>query len=103
MLEGRSDKSWRECHVLDVSRSGAGVELFDATQEAMRGQRVVLEMEVPPAVLRLRGEVRHISPGVNGGLRVGLQFTGLSALERDMLDSLLERQSAALPVFRRSR
>ncbi len=94
MLEGNRDQGWRECRVLDVSRGGAGVELSDTTLEEARAHRVVLEFEAPPAVLRLRGEVRHVGPGSDGGVRVGLQFTGLSVLERDMLDSLLERDSS---------
>jgi hypothetical protein len=59
---------------------------------------VVIEFEVPPAVLRLRGAVRHVGPGSKGGVRVGLEFAELSVFERDMLDSLLQRDSTALPM-----
>jgi PilZ domain len=94
MLEGNRDQVWRECRVLDVSRGGAGVELSGTTVEEARAHRVVLEFEVPLAVLRLRGEVRHVGPGSDGGVHVGLQFASLTALERDMFDSLLERGSS---------
>jgi PilZ domain len=94
MLEGNRDQAWRECRVLDVSRGGAGVELSDTTLDEARAHRVVLEFEIPPAVLRLRGEVRHAGPGSDGSVHVGLEFASLTALERDMLDSLLERDSS---------
>jgi hypothetical protein len=91
MFEGSREQEWRECRVLDVSRGGAGVELSGTTAEEARVRRVVLEFELPPAVLRLRGEVRHASPCSDDGVFVGLQFASLTALERHMLDSLLER------------
>jgi hypothetical protein len=102
MLEGSRNQNWHEARVLDISRGGAGVELFEVTPEEARAHRVLLEFDIPPAVLRLHGEVRHLGPGDDGGVRVGLQFAGLSVLERDMLDTLLERDSATLPMQRRS-
>ena len=95
LLEGSRDAGWRECRILDISREGAGVELFGATSEEARTHRVVLELEITRAVLRLAGEVRHVRPGVNGGLHVGLHFTGLSVLEQDLLGSILEPESRA--------
>ena len=95
LLEGSRDAGWRECRILDISREGAGVELFNATSEEARTHRVVLEIEITPAVLRLAGEVRHVRPGSNGGLHVGLHFTGLSVLEHDLLGSILEPESRA--------
>ena len=91
MFEGSREQVWRECRVLDVSRGGAGVELSGTTVDEARVRRVVLEFELPPAVLRLRGEVRHASPCDDGSVFAGLQFGNLTALEHDMLDSLLER------------
>jgi PilZ domain len=93
VVEGSRDRGWRECRILDISREGAGVELFDATSEEARTHRIVLELEVTPAVLRLAGDVRHVRPGMNGGVHVGLHFTGLSVLEQDLLGSILEPES----------
>ena len=93
MLEGNREQVWRECRVRDVSRGGAGVELSDTTVDKARAHRVILELEVPPALLHLRGEVRHASPGIDGGVRVGLQFASLTALECHMLDSLLQQET----------
>lgn len=95
LLEGSRDHTWRECRIRDLSREGAGVELFETTAEEVGGHRVVLEADVPPAVYRLVGEVRHMSEGIQGGLHVGLRFASLSAVERAMLDSLLGRESTA--------
>jgi hypothetical protein len=99
-LEGSRDQEWRAARVMDISRGGAGVELFDTTAEQTRAHRVVLEFDLPPAMLRLYGDVRHLSPSDGGGVYVGLEFSGLSVLERDMLDSLLERDSASVPMQR---
>jgi len=95
ILEGSRHGGWRECRVRDVSREGAGVELFDISPEEARGNRVVVEIELPPAVFRLIGEVRHVSEGIHGGVHVGLRFASLAAIERDMLDSLLGRDATA--------
>jgi hypothetical protein len=95
MLEGSRGQSWRACRILDISRDGAGVELFGATTEEAQAHRVVLELEIPPAVLRLRGDVRHARSGVNGGVHVGLHFTTLAALEQDLLDSLVGTEKRA--------
>ena len=100
-LEGSRDANWRDCQVLDVSREGAGVVLYQTTPDEARTYRVVIEVQMPPATLRLRGEVRHLSETEDGGLHVGLQFSGLSVLERDMLASLLDREHAT-PSIKRS-
>lgn len=94
MLEGSHSQSWRECFLVDLSRDGAGVELFDITPEEIRSYRIIVQVQMPRAVLHLRGDVRHAAQGQQGGLHVGLQFVGLSALERDMLEALLEAQPA---------
>lgn len=94
MLEATRDQSWHGCRVLDVSRGGAGVELSGVTVDEVRDHRVVLEFEIAPAVLRVRGAVRHAAVGSEGGVHVGIQFDNLSVLERDLLDSLVERNPA---------
>src|SRR5438876_9369437 len=67
-FEGGRDLSWRECRVRDVSRDGAGVELPDTTVDEVSTRRVVLEVEVTPACLRLRGAVRDAQLGAEGGV-----------------------------------
>jgi hypothetical protein len=89
-FEGGRDLSWRECRVRDVSREGAGVELPDTTVDEVSKRSVVLELEVPPACLRLRGDVRDARLGADGGVYVGVQFASLMPVERYLLDSLLK-------------
>ena len=91
-VEGERDLSWRECTVIDVSRGGAGVVLYETTPEQIRHRRLIVEVAVPKATLRLRGDVRHAAVTDDGGLHVGIAFGALSALERDMLDSLIDRE-----------
>jgi c-di-GMP-binding flagellar brake protein YcgR len=94
LLEGSRERAWRECQILDLSRGGAGVVLYGASREELSAHSVIIELEVPPATLRIRGDVRHLRLDDDGALRVGLQFGGLSVLERDLLDSLLDQQGA---------
>jgi hypothetical protein len=95
MLEGSRGQRWLKCRIVDISREGAGLELFDTTTEEATVHLVVLELAIPPAVLRLRGDVRHARLGANGGVHVGVHFTSLTALERDLLDSLVGPESPA--------
>ena len=95
-VEGERDLSWRECTVIDVSRGGAGVVLYQTTPEQIRHRRLIVEVAVPKATLHLRGDVRHAAVTDDGALHVGIAFGTLSALERDMIDSLIDREVAFL-------
>ena len=92
-VEGERGSTWRECTVIDVSRGGAGVVLYETSPEEIRHRRLIVEVTVPPATLRLRGDVRHASMTDDGALHVGIAFGTLSALERDMLDGLIDREA----------
>ena len=60
-LEGARQHDWRECRVLDVSRTGIGLQLAETTTlDELSAYRVVVAVEVPRASLRLRGDVRHL-------------------------------------------
>jgi PilZ domain len=89
-LEG-SRQGWRNCRLTDISRDGAGVELFNTTEQEVRAYRVIIEVDLPPAVFHLVGDVRHLTKGERGGVLAGLQFTSLSPIERDMLNSTFDR------------
>jgi c-di-GMP-binding flagellar brake protein YcgR len=90
-LEGARDQTWRECRVVDVSRAGLGVVLPDITPDRLRGQRIRVEVavETPPVILRPCGQVRHLHPLDDGAVHIGLEFASLSALERHLLDTLI--------------
>jgi hypothetical protein len=89
-LEATRDLTWRECRVLDVSRGGAGILLSGVTVDEITGRRIVLEVEIAPALLRVRGDVRHATQ-LDEGVHVGIRFDNLTVLERDLLDALLDR------------
>ena len=55
------------------------------------GQRVTVEVHVPQSnsvQLRLLGEIRHAAQDVRGSARIGIEFIGLSNVERSILDAL---------------
>jgi hypothetical protein len=81
VIEGHLEKPWRNCRVIDVSTTGAGLELADAPEEAEEGRRIFLDVH-------LLGEVRNSGPGRDDRQRVGIQFLGLTEGERTYLESL---------------
>jgi c-di-GMP-binding flagellar brake protein YcgR len=94
-LEGLREHGWRECRVLDVSRDGIGLQLHEVTPDQLSTYRVIIAVDVPRASLRLRGDVRHLEEVDNGEVRVGVEFSALSAFERDLFDAFLETSPLA--------
>jgi hypothetical protein len=87
------DRKWRAARVLDISREGAGVELFAVEPKELRSSRVVLEVMIPPALLRLTGRLTYLCRGDHGGLRVGLHFAGMSVYERDLFEAFMQNDA----------
>jgi hypothetical protein len=90
-LEGVTAPEPRECRVLDISVIGAGLEVFGPVPTELMGRRVDVEVKSPSGgsvTIRMAGEVRNVSPGPSGGVRVGIQFIGLSDTERSILQAL---------------
>jgi hypothetical protein len=86
MIEGDPDERWRPCRVVDVSTLGAGLELFDTTEEEMAGRSIVLSVD-------LRGEVRHTIATRTDGIKVGIQFEDLTDAESTYVKSLVKLQA----------
>ncbi len=80
-IEGCSEPPWRDCRVVDVSTTGAGIELHNAPSIEMVGRRIFL-------AIYLQAEVRHHTPPSETGMRLGLQFVDLTHDERDYIRSL---------------
>jgi hypothetical protein len=85
--------NWNECRVLDISVLGVGVEILptrpEDASEALIGHRIVVQVQPPvgdSVTIRLVGRARNISPGSEGGTRLGLEFVGLSETERKILE-----------------
>ena len=80
-----------DCLVIDISVLGVGLELLGSVPTDLVGRRISLEVQTPVGTsvsIRLVGEVRNSAPGRLGGVRVGLEFIGLSDTERSILDAL---------------
>ncbi|HTZ07893.1 MAG TPA: PilZ domain-containing protein, partial [Acidimicrobiales bacterium] len=71
---------WQACRVVDVSPGGAGLELGPAGPPLVPGEAVAIE-------IRLSAEVRHVS-AVPGGVRVGVQFVGLTEVASRYLEAM---------------
>jgi hypothetical protein len=92
-VEGESDSSWSECRVIDVSTVGAGVEILGVVGRSLVGERLVVEVQAPTGAtfsVRFVGQVKNAGAVPQGGLRLGMEFVGLSRTERSIL-SLFEQ------------
>jgi hypothetical protein len=90
-----SDAADGICRVVDISRMGIGVELFGSRPPDLIGKRLVVDVQGPAGGsvrIAMEGFVRHVVPISNGGIRVGVEFTGLTEVERAILDSLEQMQ-----------
>jgi len=81
MSEDSLDQSWRDCRIVDVSTTGAGVELLDATEEESTGCRIILAVHIA-------GVVRYSESITADRRRVGIQFVNLTDAERIYIESL---------------
>jgi len=87
--QGSSDLGWRDCRVLDISRGGAALEI--APHDTVEGI-VALELYAFGDTRRniaVSGEVRHSTRLPSGAKKVGLEFTGISESEEQLLALLL--------------
>lgn len=99
-VSGRIDGSI--VRVLDVVSDGMGIETGEPTR---LGSTVRISLHLPDPTgalhdLRLTGKVRWVSDVGDGIHRAGLEFVGLSAIERDRL---VEFASVTVPFRRVSR
>lgn len=90
-LESDRRGTWHECLVVDISVLGVGLHLDGAIPKELIGQWLEVEVHVPASAsvnIRLKGEVRHAAHDVRGGARIGIEFSGLSDIERSILDAM---------------
>jgi hypothetical protein len=79
------------CLVVDISDRGAGLECFGPVPSYVVGIPLVVEIGSPigtSVVIKMVGELRNASPGSRGGLRVGMEFLGLTPTECAILHAL---------------
>lgn len=80
-FEDLSGSAPLECQVLDISVFGAGIEIFEPIGEHAIGRKVTVDAyasDGASASIRFVGTIRDIKPGHHGGIRVGIEFLGLS-------------------------
>jgi len=95
VLEDDSEASWSECRVVDVSIIGAGLEVFGFVEHNLVGKRMVVEVQAPTGAsvsIRFVGEITNAGVIPGGGVRLGMEFVGLSESERSILDMLEQMQ-----------
>jgi PilZ domain-containing protein len=94
LLQGDPQTARRACQVLDISLLGARLEVFEPAGNELIGREVTVEVQRASALTgtlktsRLVGVIRDVSPGPEGGVRVGIQFMGdLPWAERAVLEA----------------
>lgn len=83
-----------ECRVLDVSKTGAGLELFGPFPRWAVDEEVVVRLDLGEGVdqYELRGRVRNSARTKFGFVRAGVEFVGFSPSEQTLLRSLAQRR-----------
>jgi hypothetical protein len=87
-VEGDTDPSSFECRVIDVSTIGAGVEILGVVGRNLVGERLVVEVQALTRAtfsVRFVGQVKNAGRVSHGGVRLGMEFVGLSRTERSIL------------------
>ena len=82
-----------QCRVLDVSKSGAGLELYGPWPRQQHDHELLVRLREDEDPIELRATVRNWDMTKFGFVRVGVEFTSLRAEEADFLASLTEPAS----------
>jgi hypothetical protein len=96
-LPGQPAAGWAQCRILDISSSGVGLELFGPPWPPEQPDvAIVLRFDagVPAGSLtaQVPGLIRNSAASRFGFVRVGVEFIGLNAEQRALLDGIVERQ-----------
>ena len=97
LVEDDPVASWAECRVIDVSIIGAGIEVFSLADRDLVGRRMTVEVQAPTGAsvsIRFAGEIKNAGVVPHGGVRLGMEFLGLSESERSILNMLEQMQVA---------
>ena len=95
IVDDDPEAAWFECRVIDVSIIGAGVEVFGIQHHSLVGRRLAVEVGAPSGAsvsVRFVGEIKNAGTVPQGGLRIGMEFVGLSESERSILNMLEQMQ-----------
>ena len=80
----------RDCRVVDISPFGLGVVVDSLPSSGMVGRSIAVETPVlgMAANIRLEGQVKNAALQLDGGLRLGVEFYGLTDLEQSVVKAL---------------
>ena len=97
LLPEQREAGWAECRILDISTSGAGLELFGPPwppegEECDLVVRLDATTAIGPRTLELPCVIRNSAASRFGFVRVGVEFVGLTSEERRLLGTLVEHQ-----------
>jgi len=83
-IAGESPSMWRDCEVIDISMFGLGITFHHPQPWELVNRRIVVDISaIGDAVnIRLEGEIKDAAFTLEGDIRVGLEFTGLSETEQ---------------------
>jgi hypothetical protein len=72
-----------DCRIVDISEGGAGIEAFGDMPDDPVGSRLQVNVPCPGGStgLKMEGVVRNVDSGRSGGVRLGIEFAGLSDWE----------------------
>jgi hypothetical protein len=88
---------WCPCRVIDLSTGGAALEVLGPAPAVGDAIRVEIKLASQAVGVTLRCVARNVAPA-STGTRVGLEWTTLNVLERDILALLVQRQPAVQPA-----
>src|SRR5580658_5172353 len=82
-IETDPPDDWRACQVEDISVLGAGVVVADVPFVGLHGKKLTVRVAAPTGgsvSLAFVGVVRNVTVQSSQGVRIGIEFTGLSEM-----------------------
>jgi hypothetical protein len=79
-IAGESPSMWRDCEVVDISMFGLGITLHHPQPWELVHRRILVDVSAigDAVTIRLEGEIKDAAFTLEGDIRIGLEFTGLS-------------------------
>jgi hypothetical protein len=83
-LAGDPVGAWRACQVVDISMLGIGIMFDHSNPSELSGRPISVNLPGDGGCvnIRLEGEVKNATAMMNQGIRVGIEFMGLSETEK---------------------
>ena len=79
-----SGGTWHDCRVVDISMLGVGITFDHPNPAELSGRLITVNLPGGGTCVnvRLQGEIKNAIATMNRGLRVGIEFIGLSETEQ---------------------